>query len=87
MLRFGVASRVQQRKTIPRRLGKQADYILCYRPDIPSAAAGAKPTYASPGHGTVQAEMDRLKELQAATTAELDALLPSILDRAFKGEL
>ncbi len=28
-----------------------------------------------------------LKRLQAETTAELDALLPSILDRAFKGDL
>jgi hypothetical protein len=27
-----------------------------------------------------------LKQLQAETTAELNALLPSILDRAFKGE-
>lgn len=27
------------------------------------------------------------KPLQAETAAELDALLPSILDRAFKGEL
>jgi len=27
------------------------------------------------------------KRLQAETAAELDALLPSILDRAFKGEL
>ena len=35
----------------------------------------------------LQAEVDRLKALQAETTAELDALLPSILDRAFKGEL
>ncbi|MBN1220852.1 MAG: hypothetical protein JXM69_18160 [Anaerolineae bacterium] len=26
-------------------------------------------------------------EIQAATAAKLDALLPSILDRAFKGEL
>jgi len=31
--------------------------------------------------------VDRLKELQAQTAAELDAILPSILDRAFKGEL
>jgi len=31
--------------------------------------------------------VDRLKALQAETAAELDALLPSILDRAFKGEL
>jgi hypothetical protein len=27
------------------------------------------------------------KRLQAETAAELDALLPSVLDRAFKGEL
>jgi len=35
----------------------------------------------------LQAEVDKLKCLQAETAAELDALLPSILDRAFKGEL
>jgi type I restriction enzyme S subunit len=35
----------------------------------------------------LQAEVDVLKSLQAETTAELDALLPAILDRAFKGEL
>ena len=33
------------------------------------------------------AEVDGLKRLQAETAAELDALLPAILDRAFKGEL
>ena len=32
------------------------------------------------------AEVDALKRLQAETAAELDALLPAILDRAFKGE-
>jgi len=35
----------------------------------------------------LQAEVDALKRLQAATSAEIDALLPSILDRAFCGEL
>jgi len=35
----------------------------------------------------LQAEVDALKRLQAETTAELDALLPAILDKAFKGEL
>ncbi|MFH0982913.1 MAG: restriction endonuclease subunit S [Planctomycetota bacterium] len=35
----------------------------------------------------LQAKVDRLKELQAATAAELDALLPAILDKAFKGKL
>jgi type I restriction enzyme S subunit len=33
------------------------------------------------------AKVDALKRLQGETAAELDALLPSVLDRAFKGEL
>jgi len=33
------------------------------------------------------AEVDALKRLQAETAAELEALLPAILDKAFKGEL
>jgi type I restriction enzyme S subunit len=35
----------------------------------------------------LQAQVDSLKKLQVETAAELDALLPSILDKAFKGEL
>jgi type I restriction enzyme, S subunit len=35
----------------------------------------------------LQSQVDALKKLQAETAAELDALLPSILDKAFKGEL
>jgi len=35
----------------------------------------------------LQAKVDELKRLQAETAADLDALLPSILDKAFKGEL
>jgi hypothetical protein len=31
--------------------------------------------------------VDTLKHLQAETATELDAMLPGILDRAFKGEL
>jgi type I restriction enzyme S subunit len=34
-----------------------------------------------------QAQVDALKRVQAETAAELDALMPAILDRAFKGEL
>ena len=34
-----------------------------------------------------QAKVEALKRLQAETATELDALLPSILDKAFKGEL
>ena len=35
----------------------------------------------------LRAKVDMLKRMQAESAAELDALLPSILDRAFKGEL
>jgi restriction endonuclease S subunit len=35
----------------------------------------------------LQAQVDPLKRLQAETAAGLDALLPAILDRAFKGKL
>ncbi len=35
----------------------------------------------------LQAKVDELKRLRAETQKELDALMPSILDRAFKGEL
>jgi type I restriction enzyme S subunit len=37
--------------------------------------------------GKLQAEVDALKLLHVETAAELDTLLPAILDRAFKGEL
>jgi len=36
---------------------------------------------------TLQEQMDAVSQLQAETAAELDALLPSILDKAFKGGL
>jgi len=35
----------------------------------------------------LQARVDELAALQLATKTELDALLPSVLDRAFRGEL
>lgn len=35
----------------------------------------------------LQSQIDELTALQAATQAELDALLPSVLDKAFRGEL
>ena len=35
----------------------------------------------------LQAKMDALRRLQAETGAELDALLPAVLDKAFKGEM
>jgi restriction endonuclease S subunit len=39
------------------------------------------------GLDALQAEVDALKRVQAEAAAELDALLPAILDKAFKGEL
>ena len=36
---------------------------------------------------SLHAQVDVLKRLQAETAAELDALLPSILDKALNGEL
>ena len=36
---------------------------------------------------TLQAKVDALRRLQTDTGAELDALMPAVLDRAFKGEL
>jgi type I restriction enzyme S subunit len=35
----------------------------------------------------LQTQVDTLKRLPAEAAAELDALLPAILDKAFKGEL
>jgi type I restriction enzyme, S subunit len=35
----------------------------------------------------LQQKTDKLKAMQAETSAELDALMPSILDKAFRGEL
>ena len=37
--------------------------------------------------GRITTEVDAFKRLQAETAADLEALLPSILDKAFKGEL
>ncbi len=35
----------------------------------------------------LQRQLAALKKLQAETATELDALLPSVLDKAFKGQL
>ena len=35
----------------------------------------------------LQAQVDELTALQETTQAELDALLPAVLERAFRGEL
>jgi type I restriction enzyme S subunit len=51
-----------------------------------SAAPSSKQRRIVAGLDALQAEVDALKRLQAKTAAELDALLPALLDRAFKGE-
>jgi type I restriction enzyme, S subunit len=35
----------------------------------------------------LQAKVNELRELQSASRKELSALMPSVLDRAFRGEL
>ena len=45
------------------------------------------PKLQAAGWDALQAEVDALKRLQVEAATELDALLPAILDRAFKGEL
>ena len=36
---------------------------------------------------SMQSKLDALRRHQAETAAELDALLPAVLERAFRGEL
>lgn len=79
---------------VRRRPGKRADYILRHRADMPLGVVEAKPGHRLPKQrrtvaylDDLQAKLDRLKGLQAQAAAELDALLPAILDKAFKGEL
>jgi type I restriction enzyme, S subunit len=50
--------------------------------EIPLPSRGTQMTFRK-----VRAEVDALKRPQAETAAELDALLPAVLDRAFKGGL
>ena len=69
-----------------RKAGKRVDYLLRYHPDFPIAVVEAKAAYKKPGDG-LQAQVDELAALQDATQTELDALLPSVLDKAFRGEL
>lgn len=40
-----------------------------------------------PQPSLLQAKVDELKRLQAQTQEELNALMPSVLAKAFKGEL
>jgi hypothetical protein len=46
-----------------------------------------KRVYSRKVDGEQEARLEPLRELQYQTGEELDALLPSVLDKAFKGEL
>ena len=61
-----------------RRLNPQD--FLAYRFPLPSRSTQERLR-------KVRAQIDTLKPLQAQTAAELTALLPSMLDRAFNGQL
>jgi len=61
-----------------RRPGKRADYLLPYCPDLSIAVVEAKASYYY---------LNTMRQLQARTAADLDAMLPAVLDGAFRGEL
>jgi type I restriction enzyme, R subunit len=72
-----------------RKKQKRADYILRYRHDFPVAVVEAKDE-----ERRVIAYLDKLRakvnalwEVQSTSGEKLSALMPSVLDRAFKGEL
>lgn len=54
--------------------------FLAYKIPLPSRSTQIR-------LAAVRAKVDEMKRLQGEATSELDALLPAILDRAFKGEL
>jgi len=64
---------------VRRRRLNPSDF-LSYKIPLPSRIVQQK-------FKAVRTQVDALKRLHAETAAELDALMPSILDRAFKGEL
>lgn len=92
----------EQRKILPEYL-EQVLKSPALREQIERGASGTSPTmkniskekilalrlppHALPQQHQIVAELDALRRLQAGTAAELDALLPAILDSAFKGEL
>ena len=60
---------------------------LKYPDHRPSASPLAEQRRIVAEPDALQAEVDALKRLHAATAAELDVLLPAVLDKALKGEL
>jgi len=54
---------------------------------FPSTLSPAKQRHIVSYLDSLQTKVDALKALQAETQTELDAMLPSVLDKAFKGEI
>jgi type I restriction enzyme S subunit len=90
-LEFSLASPFSQEHLVQRKTGL-ADAQVNISQSILKATPVAYPTLAEQRRivselDALQAEVSALRRLQAETAAELDALFPAILDRAFKGEL
>ncbi len=66
-----------------RKEGLHPDYMLSNRRNIHIDEQRRIVEYLD----SVQERLASLRELQSATGEELSALLPSVLDKAFKGEL
>lgn len=75
------ANRLSGRTRMPKLNRKQLFAFSLIHPPI------AEQRKIVAGLDALQTEVDSLKRLQVETAAELDALLPAILDRAFKGEI
>ena len=72
---------------VARKVQKRADYLLYYQSKYKGAVIEAKDDTHRAVDGLAQAKVNALRELQSASREELSALMPSILDQAFKGEL
>jgi type I restriction enzyme S subunit len=75
------ANRLSGRTRMPKLNRKQLFGFCFTHPTLPEQHCIVKHL------DNMQAKVDGLRALQAQTGAELDALLPSILDKAFKGDL
>ena len=78
--------RTRLEKIAPQSAQKNINLKILSSLPIPSLSHGEQRRIVAYLDG-LQAKIDSLKQLQAKTQAEIDALLPSILDKAFKGEL
>jgi hypothetical protein len=79
-----VITRSGHKATIYGRTAKYPKYRLCYMAEGKrlTRVFWPRPTIAIPGRARFE-----MRRLQAENVAELDALLPAVLDKAMKGEL